>query len=100
MKMLFSVMIVGLMAFGCASQAKLNPYQKCMQRPVTECAQFGSVYNPNFPYSVKKQSNVTGVEYMQPLVPNPYYNPKKKTYDPVAYFSCAEPIYNSCNKLK
>lgn len=99
---LFTMMLllVCSLAFAMAKKPDANTYAGCMQRPYTECSAFGDPWNPNFPYSVASQSNVTGVVYLKDangnLIPNPKYDPNKKTYDPVAFFKCAEPIYAQC----
>lgn len=87
-------------AFAMAKKPDPNTYAGCMQRPTTECSQYGNPWDPNFPCYIASQSNLTGYVCLKDSngndIPNPKYDPKKKTYDPVAYFKCAEPIYAQC----
>lgn len=80
----------------------VSPLAQCYAQVDSSCKSLhGDPMNPNFPYSVKSQSNVTGVEYLKNadgsyFYKMPGYDPAKKTYDPVGFSQCVQPGYEAC----
>lgn len=95
-------MLVCSSAFASGSRGTYSPLGQCYRNEDAKCVPVcGDPINPNFPHSVKSQSNVTGVEYYTNpdgtyTWNNPAYNPAKKTYDPVCFSQCTAAGYTTC----
>jgi len=99
---LILMLFVSSASFAMGTRNNLSPTSQCYADADKACiATCGDPNNPNFPHSVKSQSNVTGVEYLKNpdgsfTWNNPKYDSSKKTYDPVCFSSCTAKPYSDC----